>query len=71
MAAGTYGQCDDFTVTGNDIRGGTDAIWAQACVDSVFNDNVLKSKYGFKYNSMGKNGSGSGNSVESVVPWYG
>lgn len=68
---GDYGQCDDFTVTGNDIRGGTDAIWAQACVDCVFNDNVLKSKYGFKYNSMGQGGSGSGNQVESVVPWYG
>jgi parallel beta-helix repeat protein len=68
---GDYGQCEDMQVIGNDIRGGTDAIWPQACVNCVFNDNVLKSKYGFKYNSMGKGGTGSGNEVESVVPWYG
>lgn len=65
---GDYGQCEDMTVTGNDIRGGTDASWAQACVNCVFNDNILKSKYGFKYNSYGQNGSGSGNQIESVVP---
>jgi parallel beta-helix repeat protein len=68
---GDYGQCEDLTVTGNDIRGGTDAIWAQACVNCVFNDNILKSKYGFKYNSYGQNGSGSGNQIVSVVPAYG
>jgi parallel beta-helix repeat protein len=68
---GDYGQCEDMKVTGNDIRGGTDAIWAQACVNCVFNNNVLKSKYGFKYGSLGQNGSGSGNQIESVVPAYG
>jgi parallel beta-helix repeat protein len=68
---GDYGECDYMTVTGNDIQGGTDAIWAQACVSCVFNDNILKSKYGFKYNSMGQNGSGSGNEIVSVVPAYG
>jgi nitrous oxidase accessory protein NosD len=68
---GDYGQCEDMQVIGNDIAGGTDAIWAHAAVNCVFNDNVLKSKYGFKYNSMGRGGSGSGNKVESIVPWYG
>jgi parallel beta-helix repeat protein len=67
---GDYGECDYMTVTGNDIRGGTDAIWAEACANCVFNNNVLKSKYGFK-SGMGLNGSGSGNQVVSVIPAYG
>ena len=67
---GDYGQRQAMTVTGNDIRGGTDAIWAQACVNCVFNDNILKSKYGFK-TGMGQNGSGFRNQIERVTPAYG
>lgn len=40
-----YGQCTDFQVIGNDILGGIDGIWAQACVKCAFYDNVIKTKY--------------------------
>ena len=66
---GDYGQCERMQVTGNDIRGGTDGIWAQACIDSVFDDNVIRAKYPFP-SGYGKGGSGSGNDVEVVIPSY-
>lgn len=64
-----YGQCERMQVTGNDIQGGTDGIWAQACIDSVFNDNIIRAKYPFP-SGYGRGGSGSGNDVEVVIPSY-
>jgi parallel beta-helix repeat protein len=64
-----YGQCERMQVTGNDIQGGTDGIWAQACIDSTFDDNIIRAKYPFP-SSYGRGGSGSGNDVEVVIPSY-
>ncbi|WP_148266479.1 right-handed parallel beta-helix repeat-containing protein [Methanocella arvoryzae] len=66
---GNFGRCERMQVIGNDIRGGTDGIWAQACIDSVFNDNIIRAKYPFP-SGYGQGGSGSGNDVEVVIPSY-
>jgi len=66
---GNLGQCENMQVIGNDIQGGTDGIWAQACINSVFNDNIIKTKYVFP-SGYGKGGTASGNTEEVVIPSY-
>lgn len=67
---GNFGQCENMRVIGNDIQGGIDGIWAQAAINCVFDDNILKTKYGFS-SGYGDGGTGSNNTVEKVVPSYG
>ncbi|WP_424356732.1 right-handed parallel beta-helix repeat-containing protein [Methanocella sp. MCL-LM] len=66
---GNFGRCERMQVTGNDIRGGTDGIWAQACLDSTFDNNIIRAKYPFP-SGYGQGGTGSGNDVEVVIPSY-